>query len=123
MLHVATLNLVHIAFDDHRLISNAGLILPATLALHLGLLLSRSGAPTTRFRAFQINGEVLGEFLGFSCHGNTGFGGPTNSTGRAHWGKLVRRGPKPLTASWLLRPRISVRTSFSVVLLNVLEVE
>ena len=28
---------VHIAFDDHRLVNNAGLILPATLALHLGL--------------------------------------------------------------------------------------
>ena len=28
---------IHIAFDDHRLVDNAGLILPATLALHLGL--------------------------------------------------------------------------------------
>ena len=28
---------IHIAFDDHRLVANAGLILPATLALHLGL--------------------------------------------------------------------------------------
>ena len=28
---------IHIAFDDHRLVVNAGLILPATLALHLGL--------------------------------------------------------------------------------------
>ena len=28
---------IHIAFDDHRLAANAGLILPATLALHLGL--------------------------------------------------------------------------------------
>ena len=26
---------IHVAFDDHRL--NAGLLLPATLALHLGL--------------------------------------------------------------------------------------
>ena len=29
---------IQIAFDDHRLVSNAGLILPSTLALHLGLL-------------------------------------------------------------------------------------
>ena len=29
---------IHVAFDDHRLVNNAGLILPATLALHLGLL-------------------------------------------------------------------------------------
>ena len=28
---------IQIAFDDHRLISNAGLILPSTLALRLGL--------------------------------------------------------------------------------------
>ena len=28
---------IHIAFDDHRLVNNAGLILPAILALHLGL--------------------------------------------------------------------------------------
>ena len=28
---------IHVAFDDHRLVDNAGLILPATLGLHLGL--------------------------------------------------------------------------------------
>ena len=28
---------IHIAFDDHRLVANAGLILPATWARHLGL--------------------------------------------------------------------------------------
>ena len=28
---------IHVAFDDHRLVNNAGLILPATLALNLGL--------------------------------------------------------------------------------------
>ena len=28
---------IRIAFDDRRLVANAGLILPATLALHLGL--------------------------------------------------------------------------------------
>ena len=28
---------IRITFDDHRLVSNAGLVLPATLALHLGL--------------------------------------------------------------------------------------
>ena len=26
---------IHVAFDDHRLVANAGLILPATLSLHL----------------------------------------------------------------------------------------
>ena len=28
---------LHIAFDDHRLVANAGLLLPSTLAQHLGL--------------------------------------------------------------------------------------
>ena len=28
---------IQIAFDDHRLVANAGLILPTTLARHLGL--------------------------------------------------------------------------------------
>ena len=28
---------INIAFDDHRLVANAGLILPFTLAHHLGL--------------------------------------------------------------------------------------
>ena len=28
---------IQISFDDHRLVNNAGLLLPATLALHLGL--------------------------------------------------------------------------------------
>ena len=28
---------IHIAFDGRRLVNNAGLILPATLALHLSL--------------------------------------------------------------------------------------
>ena len=28
---------IRIAFDDHRLVANAGLLLPVTLAQHLGL--------------------------------------------------------------------------------------
>ena len=28
---------IHAVFDDHRLVANAGLILPITLAHHLGL--------------------------------------------------------------------------------------
>ena len=31
------LDRIQVAFDDHRLVANAGLILPTTLALHLGL--------------------------------------------------------------------------------------
>ena len=28
---------IYVAFDDHRLVANAGLFLPATLSLQLGL--------------------------------------------------------------------------------------
>ena len=37
MLPLNHLDRIQIAFDDHRLVANAGLLLPATLALHLGL--------------------------------------------------------------------------------------
>ncbi len=37
MLPPECLDRIHIAFDDHRLVANAGLILPITLAHHLGL--------------------------------------------------------------------------------------
>ena len=37
---------IHSAFDDHRLVNNAGLILPATLARHLGLPNWSSSAST-----------------------------------------------------------------------------
>ena len=37
---------IHVAFDDRRLVNNAGLILPATLALHLGLPNWSSSAST-----------------------------------------------------------------------------
>ena len=38
---------IQITFDDRRLVANAGLILPATLALHLGLpqLVDRQPGP------------------------------------------------------------------------------
>ena len=37
MLPSERLDRIHIAFDDHRLVANAGLLLPVTLAHHLGL--------------------------------------------------------------------------------------
>ena len=35
--HKNTPERIHIVFDDHRLVANVGLLLPATLARHLGL--------------------------------------------------------------------------------------
>ena len=36
---------IRILFDDHRLVANAGLLLPATLARHLGLRGTRRPSP------------------------------------------------------------------------------
>ena len=41
---------IQITFDDRRLVANAGLILPATLALRLGLPNSSSRASTWAMR-------------------------------------------------------------------------
>ena len=37
MLSPGSPDRIHVAFDDHRLVASAGLILPVTLAQHLGL--------------------------------------------------------------------------------------
>ena len=37
---------IRVSFDDHRLVANAGLLLPATLAQHLGLPNSSSSVWT-----------------------------------------------------------------------------
>ena len=36
---------IRIVFDDHRLVANAGLLLPATLARHLGAAGTRRPSP------------------------------------------------------------------------------
>ena len=38
---------IQITFDDHRLVANAGLILPTTLARHLGLAPTGTGVTWT----------------------------------------------------------------------------
>ena len=49
---------IQIAFADHRLVNNAGLILPATLAFHLGLgrapRRANPGGKTTKLMAFVL---------------------------------------------------------------------
>ena len=42
---------IRVSFDDHRLVANAGLLLPATLAQHLGLLGTRRPSPRPGRRA------------------------------------------------------------------------
>ena len=41
---------IQIAFDDHRLVANAGLLLPVTLARHLACPNSSSSASTWAMR-------------------------------------------------------------------------
>ena len=41
---------IKIAFDDHRLVANAGLLLPATLALQLGLSQAATSFPRLAWR-------------------------------------------------------------------------
>ena len=51
---------IRIAFDDHRLVANAGLLLAATLAQHLGLreLVDRVSRPWRRAGAGQHGGQA-----------------------------------------------------------------
>ena len=69
MLPLENPDRIHIAFDDHRLVANAGLLLPATLALRLGL------------------GEVVDRYL------DLGTGGPYPTGWRAPptWPRLNTR--------------------------------
>ena len=81
---------IRILFDDHRLVANAGLLLPATLARHLGLRelvdhhLDLGGAPG------RANGPTTtcepegpgGGGLNYSCWPGPGPLGITSSAGR-----------------------------------------
>ncbi len=60
---------IQIAFDDHRLVANAGLILPATLGRHLGRpeLVDRQPGPGSRPRPSQHRRQ--GDDAGGVCSG------------------------------------------------------
>ena len=68
---------IRIVFDDHRLVANAGLLLPATLAGHLGLRelvdhhLDLGGAPVRLIvrRLKPTPGSQLALFATYSYHG------------------------------------------------------
>ena len=49
---------MRILFDDHRLVANAGLLLPATLARHLGL--REHSSTITLTSAERRDGRTLG---------------------------------------------------------------
>ena len=64
---------IHIAFDDHRLVANAGLILPATLALRFGLpqllgkYLDLGGAPGRANTGDKMMTLVASALAGGDC--------------------------------------------------------
>ena len=64
---------IHVAFDDHRLVANAGMLLPASLALHLGLrgladrLVDLGGAPGRANPGDKLMTLVASALAGGDC--------------------------------------------------------
>ena len=103
---------IHIAFDDHRLVNNAGLILPATLALHLGLSqlvdrhldLGRAPGPGEHRRqdddpgGFRAGGRRLHRRRRCVAHRQDGLRSRLRSQSAIHPGHLpaqLHLGPRP----------------------------
>ena len=67
---------IRIVFDDHRLVANAGLLLPATLARHLGLRelvdhhLDLGGAPGRANTGDKLMTLVASAMAGGASSGN-----------------------------------------------------
>ena len=84
---------IHVAFDDHRLVANAGLLLPVTLAQHLGLpqLVDRhldlGGAPGRANTGDKVMTLVASTLAGGVGSGEPGVAGP----GLGRWGGTGRR--------------------------------
>ena len=94
---------IRIVFDDHRLVANAGLLLPATLARHLGLRelvdrhLDLGGAPGRANTGDKLLTLVASALTGGDCIVDadalrTGGGRP------APWAAWSRRHPPPAFA-------------------------
>ena len=97
---------IQIAFDDHRLVANAGLILPATLAQHLGFsqlvqehldLGNATGRANTGDKVMTLVASALagGDCIDAAdalCTGGGGGGRP------APWTARARRHPPPAFA-------------------------
>ena len=68
---------IRIVFDDHRLVANAGLLLPATLARHLGLRelvdhhLDLGGAPGRANTGDKLMTLVASAMAGGDCTSTT----------------------------------------------------
>ena len=96
---------IRIVFDDHRLVANAGLLLPATLARHLGLRelvdrhLDPGGAPGRATTGDKLLTLVASALAGGDCIDDADVlrtGGTVGSVVKAHPGQQwSRREPPP----------------------------
>ena len=102
---------IRIVFDDHRLVANAGLLLPATLARHLGLRelvdhhLDLGGAPGRANTGDKLMTLVASAMAGGDCidgrcvaHRGDGLHPGRHGQGAIHPGHLPAQlpvGPRP----------------------------
>ena len=68
MLPLGSPDRIQVAFDDHRLVTNAGLLLPVTLAQHLGLDEPLVTTKTLRRRFFSLAGRITREARRLTLH-------------------------------------------------------
>ena len=92
---------IQIAFDDHRLVANAGLLLPVTLAHHLGLSQLGAGAPGSgrplAADLLQTPQQELAEAPALLDLAVTPRAGPTPATLCRGGSVTPRAGPTPAT--------------------------
>ena len=106
---------IHVAFDDHRLVANAGLLLPVTLAHHLGLgeLVNRhvdlGRAPGRAHPGDKVLTLVAAALAGGDCIDDADVlraGGSAQVLGcavKAHppWGRFYAASSGATCASWI----------------------
>ena len=106
---------IHVAFDDHRLVANAGLILPAALALHLGLpqLVDRhldlGDAPGRANPGDKVMTLVASALAGGDCIDDAdalragGTAAPSAAWSRRHppWGRSCAASGGATSVSWI----------------------
>ena len=85
---------VHVAFDDHRLVANAGLLLPITMAHHLGLgalveLVAPVELKVMGWKKDGRSGVVIRGAGGPGAGRNQPGGGTIRTGGRVPWGAQV----------------------------------
>ena len=105
---------IRIVFDDHRLVANAGLLLPATLARHLGLRelvdhhLDLGGAPGRANTGDKLMTLVASAMAGGDCIDDAeccapgGRPAPWAARSRRHppWGPSCAASGGATSASW-----------------------